>query len=139
MSKLSKDVNEGKFIFNPRNNLFGIIDDQVKAEQAIKALVSSGFAEDEITVFIGEQGAHQIDADGSEHGRLTRIIRWRQSTTPARQDAERYEKAVYEGKYVIAVETNNLDTREIARKILKTHGGHFINFYGRWVIYSLDS
>ena len=139
MSKLSKDVNEGKFIFNPSDNLFGIIDDQVKAEQAIEALISSGFAEAEITVFIGEQGARQIDADGSNHGRLTRIIRWRQSTTPARQDAERYEKAVYEDKYVIAVETKNLETREIARQILKTHGGHFINFYGHFSMQNLDS
>jgi len=139
MPKLSKNVNDDKFIFNPSDNLFGIIDDQAKAEQAIEALVSSGFAKDDITVFLGEQGARQIDADGSEHGRLTRIIRWRQSTTPARQDAERYEKAVYEGKYVIAVETKNLETRESARQILKTHGGHFIKFYGRFTIQNLDS
>lgn len=139
MSKLSENVNDDKFIFNPTDNLFGIIDDLLKAEQAVETLVSSGFARDDITSFQGELGAHQIDADGSEHGRLTRIIRWRQSTTPARQDAERYEQAVHEGKCVIAVQTKTPETRESARQILKAHGGHYINFYGRWTMENLDS
>ena len=139
MSKLSKNVKDDKFIFNPTDNLFVIIDDQVKAARAIDNLISSGFAKDDITTFQGELGARQIDADGSKHGRISQIIRWRQGTTPARQDAERYEQAVNDGNCVIAIETKTPETRETARQILKAHSGYFINFYGRFTMQNLDS
>ena len=139
MGNLNLKTQDENFIINPTDYLFGIIDDPEVAETGLKALVSAGFSPDHVRVFHGERGVRQIDATGVEHGRLARLIRWRQSTTPMRQHAERYEQAVRDGHCVVAVHARNLEARELARQILKRHGGHFINFYGRWVVYSLDS
>jgi hypothetical protein len=139
MNNLNLKTQDEKFIINPTDYLFGIIDDPEAAETVLTALVSAGFNPDRVRVFHGEQGVRQIDATGAEHGRLARLIRWRQNTTPARPHAERYEQAVRDGHCVIAVHASDQESRTQARQIMKQHGGHFINFYGRWVIYSLDS
>ena len=139
MRNLSLKTQDEKFIINPTDYLFGIIDDLEAAETAVNALISAGFSPDSVSVFHGEQGVRQIDATGIAHGRLARFVRWRQSTTSMRQHAERYEQAVRDGHCVIAVHVRNLEARELARQILKRHSGHFVNFYGRWIIHSLDS
>lgn len=139
MTDLNLKTQDMKFIFNPTNYLFGIVDDAKMTELVIESLVLAGFSSNRITVFQGERGVRQIDATGAEHGRIARLIRWRQSTTPARWHAERYEQAVRDGHCVVAVYTSDQDSRERARQIMKQNGGHFINFYGRLVIYTLDS
>jgi hypothetical protein len=134
---MNKKDKKGKFIGYPTDNLFGIIDDPVKAEQALQALATAGFAA-ETEVFHGEEGAHRIDASGANHGRLAQLRRLHQKTTVEREHAEQYEQAVLQGYCVIAVHTSDPDQREQARQVLKEHGGHFINYYGRFAIRKLD-
>lgn len=126
-----------KFIGYPTDNLFGIIDEEHRAEHALKALAAAGFVED-TQVFHGQAGAAMIDASGSKHGFLAQLRRFHQKTTVEREHAERYEQAVMNNQCVIAVHTNSAEAREQVRLILKENGGHFINFYGRFGIRKLD-
>ncbi|MCB0016171.1 MAG: hypothetical protein KDE09_00205 [Anaerolineales bacterium] len=134
---MNKKDKKDEFIGYPTDNLFGIIDDPVKAELALQALAAAGLA-DETEVFHGVDGAHRIDASGAKHGRLAQLWRLRQSTTVAREQAEQYEQAVLQGRCVIAVHTSDPEQREQIQQILKAHSGHFINFYGRFTIRKLD-
>jgi rRNA-processing protein FCF1 len=133
---IGKDRTE-KFIGYPIDNLFGIIDNSDDAETALQALVTAGFAND-IQLFHGEEGAHRIDASGAKHGWLAQLRRLHQKSTVERAHAEQYEQAVLQEQCVIAVHTSDPEQRERARQILKAHGGHFINYYGRFGIRQLD-
>ena len=125
------------FIGYPTNTLFGIVDDKADAEQVLFELASAGFVND-IRVFHGAEGVAQIDASGANHGWLAQLRRFHQKSTVEREHAERYELAVEQGHCVIAVQTGESERREQAREILKAHGGHFINYYGRFGIRKLD-
>jgi hypothetical protein len=50
----------------------------------------------------------------------------------------RIEAALQAGRYGVAVPAGESEGRERARAILKSHGGHFINFYGPLAAESLD-
>lgn len=126
-----------KFIGYPNDTLFGIIDEPDRAQEALRALVAAGFAAD-TQVFYGQKGADRIDASGAKHGRLTQLRRLHQRTTLERDHAEQYERAVIGGSCVIAVHTGDPLERERARRFMKDHGGHFINYYGRFGIRGLD-
>ena len=73
---MNKKDKKDEFIGYPTDNLFGIIDDPVKAELALQALAAAGLA-DETEVFHGVDGAHRIDASGAKHGRLAQLWRLR--------------------------------------------------------------
>jgi hypothetical protein len=137
MNMIIEKERADKFIGYPTNNLFSIIDDSVDAEEALQALAVAGFG-DETQVFHGEEGAHRIDASGAAHGWLAQLRRLHQKTTVEREQAEQYEQAVLQGHCVIAVHTGDPERREEARQILKGHGGHFINYYGRFGIRGLE-
>lgn len=137
MKNLTKTNKTDKFIGYPTNQLFSIIDNPADAEQALRGLAEVGLAED-TQLFHGEDGAHRIDASGAQHGPLAQLRRRRQSISLDGQHAALYEQAVRQGHCVIAVHSTDSERREEARQILKTHGGHFINFYGRFTIQKLD-
>lgn len=91
-----------------------------------------------VKVFSGEAGAQQIDASGAQHGLFAQLVRIYQRTTSEHDQAAYYEQALREGRYVIAIHNDDADARQQVRAILKTQGGHFINFYGRRAIQKLD-
>lgn len=137
MTVLNEKEPTSKFIGYPNDTLFGIIDEPVRAQEALRALVAAGFAA-ETQVFFGQEGADRIDASGAKHGRLTQLRRLHQRTTLEREHAEQYEHAVLEGSCVIAIHTSDPTEREQAHQLMKDHGGHFINYYGRFGIRGLD-
>lgn len=137
MSVTNTKERSDKFIGYPNDTLFGIIDEPDQGREALRALTTAGFA-DETQVFYGQQGADRIDASGAKHGRLTQLRRLHQRTTLEREHAEQYEQAVIGGSCVIAVHTGDPLGREQARQLVKDHGGHFINYYGRFGIRGLD-
>jgi hypothetical protein len=47
---------------------------------------------------------------------------------------EHYEKALRDGRTVIAILTPTDERKDRAAQILKECGGHFINFYGRLAV-----
>ena len=50
----------------------------------------------------------------------------------------RHEQEMLAGHYGIGVTAREPEAREKVREILKSHNGHFINFYGEWVIEALE-
>ncbi len=76
---------------------------------------------------------------GEEHGRLARIIRWLQKFGDMEPEhVRRHEQELLAGHYGIGVTAKEPEAREKVREILKSHNGHFINFYGEWVIEALE-
>jgi hypothetical protein len=124
----------------PDNSLIAVIDTYPEARAALKDLTAAGFPEDEIGILCGREGAKQIDADGSEEGvvgKIARIIR--EFGDVDNPHKETHEKALLEGHFLVAVRAEEEEKRKQALEILKSNGGHFINFYSPWIIEGLEA
>ena len=130
-----------EFTFDPTNKVVGIVDDAGDANAALRDLGAAGFTPNEIEVLTGEEGAQRIDVTDEGHEVIVHVVRSTQKP-PAYYDApvivSRVEQEILAGHYVIGVAAKESEARERALDILKSHGGHFINFYGRWAAEALE-
>ena len=130
-----------EFTFDPTNKIVGIIDDPDGAKAALSDLRAADFTVNEIEVLMGEEGARRIDMSVQRHEVSGHIVPSTQKP-PAFYDAPaivgRVEEELLAGHYFIGVTAKESDAKERALDILKSHGGHFINFYGRWAAEGLE-
>lgn len=142
MEKTPNDKSENSdFIPYPTNKVIGIIDDPNDCQAALHDLRAAGFTAVEIEILTGEEGAHRIDVTGEEHGTLARLVRSIQRLGLGDLEPNhirRYEQAMLAGHFAIGVTAKQEEAREKVHEILKAHHGHFINFYGKWVIEGLE-
>ena len=110
------------------------------ARAALRDLKAAGFPADEVEVLTGEGGAHRIDVTGEDHGPLARFVRSFQKLLGDYEPVHvrRHEQEFLAGHFGIGVTAKDAEAREKVREILKSHGGHFINFYGRWAMEVLE-
>lgn len=137
MSSLSEKFERGRFVSYPTHALVGVIDDPDEAARAEEELVASSVSNDVFSLR-GAEAADEIDASGKHHGLLARIVRLVQFTTMDGDHAQRYEDEARAGHSVMFVHLEKYEDVEPMRQILKNHGGHFINWYGRLYFEVLD-
>jgi hypothetical protein len=136
--KYSTPGEAGEFLPYPTNQLIGIIADAPYATAMIEALHVAGFAEDQVALLCGPEGARRLDVSGTAHGVLARLYRFIEGLGDMEHPhLTRYEQELLAGHCVIAVEARDHERREQARQIMQTHGGYFMNFYGRWHVEGL--
>ena len=127
-----------KFTFDPTNKVVGSIDAAPDAIDALRDL-RTGFSAREVELLTDEEGARRIDMSG--HELMVHIFDSTQKV-PAFYDApvivRRIEQELRASHYLIGVVAKDEEARERAREILKSHGGHFINFYGRFAAEALE-
>jgi MoaF-like len=127
-----------EFIAYPTNRVVGTVDDPGAAQAAVESLIEAGFDIEGIEVLYGEEGLRRLDPTGKEQGFLARVQRaafhWHEEDKYLRQHVE----DILAGRFVIMVLAKEPENREKVREILKSHGGHFIKFFGNWAIQSLD-
>lgn len=51
---------------------------------------------------------------------------------------KRVEQELLAGHFFVTVDAIKPEAREQVREILKSHDGHFINFYGQWAVEVLE-
>jgi hypothetical protein len=123
---------ESDFIPYPTNKVVGVIDDVKDAQAAVRDLQEAGFSAGKIRVLTGKKGARRINARGDKHGLFARMLRATQKILGDYEipHATRHEKEMLAGHFGIGVSVRDKHDRNKALKILKSHRGHFINFYG---------
>lgn len=130
-----------EFTFDPTNKVVGIIDNADDAKTALSDLRAAGFKVEQVELLTDEEGARRIDMSDERSELSVHIYRSTQKV-PAFYDApgllKRIEKELLAEHYFIGVYAEDGEARESVREILKSHGGHFINFYGRWAAQSLE-
>jgi hypothetical protein len=123
----------------PTDHLMGILPSPAAADAAVAELRSQGVAPDAIRILVGEDAALRIDGRGKHHGLLARIYRLVQFTQMDQApDFRRYELEARRGRPVIAVRETDAARRREVKAVLRRHGAHFINFYGRFFTETLD-
>ena len=108
------------------------------AAAAAAALHAAGIPDHDISILRGEEGAARLDGTGSVNGvtaRLRRLVSF--TLMDQLVDMAIYEQAVREGQVVVMVKARG-EGKAAAMRVLREHGGHFINYYGRFATEELE-
>jgi len=123
----------------PTNRMLAVIDDPVQAIAAAADLVQSGFTARDIEILRGAEGADRMDGVGRVAGWRARLRRAFAFTLMDQLvDFAAYEGALREGRAVVMVHVEGDLPKAAAHLTLRDHGGHFINYYGRFATEELD-
>ena len=128
-----------RFIAYPDRAVLAVVDEPSAAEAAARDLAEAGFDAGTITVLEGPEGAGRIDGMGRAHGlggRLQRLLAF--TVMDQLPDFVLYERALRDGRSVLIVRAPGDADKRRAHEILRAHGGHFANYYGRFATEELD-
>ena len=128
-----------RFIAYPERAVLAVIDEPGAAEAAARDLREAGFDPAAITVLAGAAGAARIDGMGRANGLGARVRRLLAFTVMDQlPDFVLYERALRDGRSVLMVQAPADADKRRAHAILRAHGGHFANYYGRFATEELD-
>ena len=119
----------------PTNHIAAIVDTPEQLGGAIEALAGSGVGESQLRVLCGPAEAERLDSTTGRSGLLDLVLRFTERIgLPDDELAvkERYEQALRDSQFVVLVAAPTAELKERAARILREHGGHFINFLGRF-------
>ena len=123
----------------PRNRLLAVVEDPAEAAAAMVELAASGISTQDLELLLGDEGADRMDGTGDQSGRLGRLRRaFEFALVDQLVDFASYEWALRNGRAVVMVDVSGDEPKAAAHAILKRHGGHFINYYGRFATEELD-
>jgi hypothetical protein len=121
-----------RFIGYPVDSLMAVVPDAGSAAAAAAELRAARIADRDITILRGEEGANRLDGTGSVNGLMARLRRLVSFTLMDQLvDMAIYEQAVREGQAVVMVKARG-ERKTAAIRVLREHGGHFVNYYGRF-------
>ena len=135
------DLNERtNFLRYPTNKVVGMVSTQKELHAAILELNKAGFGEDAIGVLCGEEGANRLDLTGQDHGPLARLYRFAEKALELEyKEFREYWEDLRTGHFLIGVKAGDKQKRAQVLQILKSNGGHRINYFSRAYVEALAS
>ena len=124
----------------PMHHVLAVLDSAQQAHDAVDALTRGGFLETEIGTGTGPDVADRVRETTGRSGFAAMAMRFNQALGIPNEEAEakaRYEQAMRDGRYVVAVLAPTPERREQALAILSEHGAHDVRYFGRFVIRKL--
>jgi hypothetical protein len=122
-----------RYVKYPRGSLYAVLDDPGAALRAVDALVAAGVEASRIEVLRGDSAADTLDGTGNKRGIRGRVRRAIEFTLMDQApDLAWYEAAIRDGRSVVAVRVSAEAAVRSAFDVLRSVGGHFINYYGRF-------
>ena len=116
----------------PTRKVLGVIDDPAQAREAAAALVATGVRAEDVHVLVGEDGRRDLATLGSRPNLLSRATRVFQFMSMDQlPDFLVYERAIEDGRAVVAVHVVDRAAMQAARQVLERFGAHFLNHFGR--------
>ncbi len=129
----------GRFIGYPTDRMLAVVPDESASERVVGALREIGIPDGDITVLRGPDGADRLDGTGASHGILTRLRRLVSFTVMDQLvDMAMYERAVRDGAVVVMVRVRGDARKAAVLDAIRRHGGHFVNYYGRFATEELE-
>lgn len=129
----------GRFIGYPTDHLLAAFRDAAAAVAAAAEIVAAGIPTEAVSVLRGEEGADRLDGTGAANGLLARARRLVSFTLMDQlPDMAMYERAVRDGGAVVMIRVRGGQRQAVVTDILRRHGGHFINHYGRFATEEIE-
>ena len=120
----------------PVNHVVGVVDAPEQVTSTVEALLGGGFLDSEVEVGCGGQAAaDRLRSSTGRTGLLDAILRVTEALGVPNDEMEvkhRYEQALRDGRFLVLVLALTDDRKQRAAQIIRDHGGHFINFLGRF-------
>ena len=117
----------------PTGRLLGVIDSPSAAQEAATALVADGIAAADVEVLAGADGRERLIRLGAPPNPLSRVVRAVQFLLMDQlPDFLVYERALDDGRAVIAVRVTDHASILRVQARLERFGGHFLNHFGRF-------
>ncbi len=119
------------------NHVIAIVDTREQLADALSVLKSSGFLDSEVSVVSGDVAAEQLSETTGRTGFADFVIRLGRRLGLKNDEGEmkdKYEAALRDGHYVVAIFVPSDARKELAAQLLASHGGRFVNFLGRLMI-----
>ena len=121
------------FIGYPIDHMLAAFRDAAGSAAAAAAVSAAGVPDADISVLRGAEGARRLDGTGASNGRVARTRRVVSFTLMDQlPDMAWYEHAVRDGGAVVMVRVRGDEAKAAVLAALHAHGGHFINYYGRF-------
>jgi hypothetical protein len=116
----------------PTRRVLGVIDDPAQAREAVAELEATGVPAADIRLLLGEEGRADLATLGSRPNPLSRAIRVFQFMLMDQlPDFLVYERALEDGRAVLAVHVGNRTAMLGVRTVLERFDAHFLNHFGR--------
>ena len=132
---INPDPHAEGFKPQPIYNVTAVLEHISNVFSVVQSLEKSGFSEDQISVFIGQDGLAKLDLHGKEHGVLARVVRALESLTAEAEANRHAEATLREGRIFVAVSTDGSDQQKaIVERILKAHHARQLHYFGRWTV-----
>src|SRR5262249_18430060 len=134
-----RSLNEGdSWLSIPTDKVIGSVSTTEELKTAITKLNAAGFAQDQVSVLCGKEGASRLDVTGAQHGLMGRLYRFVEEFGDMDLKLLKdYQEELLGGHFVVAVDVKDEDERKRVTGFLVSHGGHRVNFFGRWEIENL--
>jgi hypothetical protein len=124
----------------PLNQVISIMPTEKEAITAFENLIAHGFLESEVSLGSGRELAARIRATTGRSGLVGRILEVLDRFGAGGDEVDNrheYEQALTEGAVTLLVLAPTEERKQRAAEILRLHGGHFINFFGKLQIEQL--
>jgi hypothetical protein len=110
----------GRLIGYPTGWTLAVFDEADAAEAARSELESSGIRPDDLILMAGPDAT----------ARMRRAMQF--MTMDQLPDLRVYELALEGGRPVLGARIGDSEARRAATKVIRRHGGHFVNRFGAW-------
>jgi hypothetical protein len=118
----------------PTGWLLAVVDDPATAAIAARAVEATGIDPSDIRILSGADGQEAFRSLGASTSPLARVIRGVQFMSMDQMpDLPTYEKAIEDGRTVIAVRPKGRPALLAAKEALAGRGAHFQNYFGRFM------
>lgn len=116
----------------PTNRLLAVLDDPAATDAAVEALAAAGIARPDVEVLVGDAGRERLTRMGPPPSPLARVVRVFQFLSMDQApDFLVYERALADGRAVVAVRVAERARVLAAAGALERSGAHFANHFGR--------
>lgn len=128
-----------RFIGYPVDRMLAALPDSARAAEAAAALRAIGIPDRDLSILRGDEGAARLDGSGAVNGPIARLRRLVSFTLMDQlPDFTQYEQAVRDGGAVVMVRVRGDALKRAALAAFRDHGGHFVNYYGRFATEELE-
>ena len=132
MPRINPDPHEAGYVYQPAKAVTAFFDAGQDLKGMLNALSEAGFAKEKVDVFMGAQGAAQMDLSGDRHGAWVQFVRKLESAFVDESEVlHRAETVLKAGGSVVAVFTDGeAAQKESAAGILNAHHGQEVTYWG---------
>ena len=124
---------------HPENQIVAIVDDSGRLNEIVHEFSDKGFMPQEIGLLRGREDATRLDAATGKEGFFSKLATMGISMGDRDVDyLDQYRIALLDGHGVIAVVSNNDQTRSEVRQILKKNGCRGITYFGQFTVEVLE-